>query len=418
MRLGYADLRGRALLVVVGATVCQLGTGLSYVFGALQKDIIADLEWSRTMFAAARAPIFLVIALASPVVGALTVRVGTRPVVVGATVLLGAAYLIVAGMTELWHFYAANILIGVVVTGLGDVVVGAVVARWVVRGRGLALGIVYCGSNLAGFVALPLVVAVAAARGWRAALVVLAVAAVAVILPSAVWLVRDPRPGETTAGDAEVAAPVGGARRADLDLAGAARTRSFWVMAFLLFAFFFYFIAMIEHTVAYLTDVGYTKVEAATAFGFAIGLGVWSKLGAGALADRLAGRTALALDFGLLALSSLLLQVVESPGALTLFLVAYGISVAARDVLYPLILADCFGVTYLAQIYGALMLALLPGGAAGPVFAAAVFDRTGGYDAAFAVFALLNCAALAAIALLRDERAAAVTMPAPARRGP
>jgi MFS family permease len=156
--------------------------------------------------------------------------------------------------------------------------------------------------------------------------------------------------------------------------------------------------------VPYLTDIGFSKVEAASAFGFAIGLGVWSKIGAGAVADRMPSRAAMAIDFALLTASSLLIAFVELPGVLTVFLFAYGISVAARDVVYPLILAECFGVTYLARIYGALMLALLPGGALGPIFAASVFDRVGSYRPAFAVFAAINMTALLTIALLRDER--------------
>lgn len=407
MKLGYADLRGRALLVVIGATMCQLGAGLGYVFGVLQKDIVAELGWTRTMFSAARAPIFLVIALASPIAGTLTVRFGSRPVVVAATLLLGAAYLIVAAMTELWHFYVANILIGLVVTGLGDVVIGSVVARWVVRARGMALGIVYCGSNLAGVVALPLVAAVAAGRGWRAAVAALAVSGVFVILPFAALVVRDPTAEEAARVEQldEDTARHATAASTDLDLRSAVRTRSFWILAALLFVFFFYFIAMLEHTVPHLMDIGFSRVEAAAAFGFAIGLGVWSKLGAGVIADRMRGRTALAFDFALLALSSVLISFADLPGVLTAFLFAFGIAVAARDVLYPLIVAECFGVACLAQIYGALMLALLPGGALGPVFAAAVFDGSGSYRSAFAVFATLNVAALVAVAFLRDERA-------------
>ncbi len=405
-KVGVGDLRGRALAVCIGAMVCQLGAGLTYVFSVLQKDVIADLGWSRTMFAAARAPVFLVIALASPMVGSWTVRYGPRAVLVGSTALLVVAYALVSQMTELWHFYAANLLVGVIVTGFGDVVVGSVVAKWVFESRGLALGIVYAGTNLAGFLGLPLAAWVSANYGWRAAVMAVAGAAAALILPAALFVVRDPRPGEVAAaaptdagsGDAQ-ARPSG-----DLDLGAALATRSFWLLALVLFAFFFYFIAMIEHTVAYLTDIGFSKVEAAAGFGFALGLGVWSKLGAGFLADRVPSRTAMAVDYAVMTASSILVFFVGSPGLLTVFLVTYGVSVAARDVVYPMIVAECFGVTYLARIYGTLMLALLPGGAFGPIFAAWVFDRYGDYTPAFAVFAAVNLVALAAILALRDER--------------
>jgi OFA family oxalate/formate antiporter-like MFS transporter len=119
----------------------------------------------------------------------------------------------------------------------------------------------------------------------------------------------------------------------------------------------------------------------------------------------MSSKSALLLDFGLLALSSLVLLALPGPGLLAVFLVVYGFSVAARDVVYPLIITHCFGVRDLARIYGVLMLALLPGGALGPIFAGWVHDRTGSYDSAFAVFAGLNLLALFALVFVRRETA-------------
>jgi predicted MFS family arabinose efflux permease len=295
----------------------------------------------------------------------------------------------------------------------------------VFESRGLALGIVYAGTNLAGFLGLPLAAWVSSSYGWRSAVMAVAGSAAALILPAALFVVRDPRPGEVAAAAPAVAGDAQALPGRDLDLGAAVATRSFWLLAFVLFAFFFYFIAMIEHTVAYLTDIGFSKVEAAGGFGFALGLGVWSKLGAGFLSDRVPSRTAMAVDYAVMTASSILVFFVGSPGLLTVFLVAYGVSVAARDVVYPMIVAECFGVAYLARIYGALMLALLPGGAFGPIFAAWVFDRYGDYGPAFAVFAAVNLVALAAILSLRDERGGGgvravsnLTASAGARRAP
>ena len=90
-----------------------------------------------------------------------------------------------------------------------------------------------------------------------------------------------------------------------------------------------------------------------------------------------------------------------------LCLAVHGFTVAAENVLLPLIVADCFGVRNMARIYGTLMLALLPGGFLGPVFAGFVFDATGGYAPAFASFAVLNAAGLGLLALVRRETSGA-----------
>jgi hypothetical protein len=67
-------------------------------------------------------------------------------------------------------------------------------------------------------------------------------------------------------------------------------------------------------------------------------------------------------------------------------------------------IAECFGVRYLAAIYGALMIVLAPAGSAGQIFAAHCFERFGSYDVAFEVFALVNVVVFASLFLLRPEK--------------
>ncbi len=400
------DLRGRAFWVVLGCLVCQMGLGYGYVFGPLAKDLLDEFGWTRTQYSAARIPQLAVMAAASPLLGVLTVRFGARPILIASTALLGFAFAGVSGITTLWQLYALIMLQGLVVTGLGDISIGQVVARWATKSRGLALGIVYTGSNLGGSLLTRLAAWLADRESWRAAFAVLGIGGVAVMLPCALWLVRDRPPraelDPTTLPD-EPAAPA----ERELDLRAALRTRSFWILAGSLFSFFFYFVGMLEHLVLFLTDQGMPRDEATAYFSNAIALGIASKLGFGWLADRIPHRSAMLLDYGLLTLSSFLLLALPDPGLVIPFILSYGIATAARDVVTPLMIVECFGVRHLAAIYGAIMLALFPGGGFGPLFAATVHDRTGSYELAFAVFAGMNLIAFASLFLLRRERAGA-----------
>ena len=249
----------------------------------------------------------------------------------------------------------------------------------------------------------PAVVLMALGSSWRSALWMVGIAGCLLILPFAALVVREPREGEGPEAHEMPAADASPAGGQDLDLSRALRTRSFWILAAALFCFFFYFVAMIDHLILFLTDLGFTRLQATGYFSFAVGLGIVGKLGFGLVADRVSHRTALLAEFGLLTLSSLVLLTLPASGLLLVFVVSYGIAVAARDVVYPLIVADCFGVGHLAEIYGVLMLALLPGGVLGPVFAGWVYDRLGNYDAAFALFAILNGLSLLALRLVRVE---------------
>jgi MFS family permease len=388
------DIRGRGLGVVLGCLVCQMGLGFGYVFGPLAPDILAELGWTRAIYSSARAPQLFVIALASPLVGAMTIRFGARRVLSGAALLLGIAFCLLSGLESLWQLTALVMMIGLAITGLGDITVGQVVSQWVARGRGLALGIVYTGSNLGGFLLTRIAGAVADASSWRAAFLGMGVAGLLVLLPVAYGVVREPRTpasgapgvGADRAADPERAS----ATVADMNLAMALRTRSFWILAFSLFTFFFYFIALLEHLVLFLTDEGLPRDVAVAYFSNAIALGLVSKVGLGLMADRIPHKAALLVDYGVLALSSGVLLWLPHPTLLPLFIAVFGFSYAARDVVYPLMVTHCYGLRFMAPIYG--------------IFAAAIHDHFGSYAIAFRTFAVLNAVAVAALFFVRNER--------------
>ena len=154
-----------------------MGLGFGYVFGATLKHIVADMAWSRAAFAGGSACLLLSMGLSAPVLGSLSERFGARGVVSAAVLVLGAALALASRMQSLAEFYATSALLGIGLTGVGDVVIGSAAARWVSRGRGLALGFVFVGSNVGG-AAVPLFAEAMAARGsWRHALLWLAAAA-------------------------------------------------------------------------------------------------------------------------------------------------------------------------------------------------------------------------------------------------
>jgi predicted MFS family arabinose efflux permease len=401
-RLG--DLRGRALWMVFACFVCQLGLGFGYLTAPLLKDITAELEIPRAVFSTAGAARLWVISLASPLLGVLVLRFGARPVLLAAALLLAPSFAWLAAMTSLWELFGANVLLGLVLLGFGDITVGAVVATWVVRGRGLALGLVYTGSNLAGLVLPPLVTALAVRGSWRDALLYVGIAGTLVILPFAAGVVRERRAGEGDAPETSAEAPARAAAGSDLDVRQALRTRSFWILGVALFGFFFYMLGVLEHLVATLDDAGLTRQAATGYFSFAIGMGLVSKVLMGLLADRLSPKTAILIDYGLLSLSSILLLFVPERPFLQLFVVVFGFAYAARDVVYPLTIAECFGVRHLAPIYGTLMVVLAPAGSLGGIYAGAVHDRLGSYDAAFQTYAAVNAVIFASLFLLRRER--------------
>ncbi len=385
-----------------------MGLGLGgYIFAVFLKPIVNDMGWSRAAFSASGGPFLLAMSLASPLVGTLTERMGGRLVFSLAITLVGAALVLLSYMQTLWHFYLLGLLLGAAATGLGDIPAGAVVSQWFKHNRGLALGLVYIGSNIGGSIVPIVATEIAAVSSWRVALRVLAVVGWAVILPFALWVVREP-PAANDMHAHGTADPVIGTVPGGSDgltLAQAMRTPSFWILAAVLFSFYFYYLGVNNHLVAFLSDAGFSDAAAARRFSAAVAVGIAGKLGMGLLADRVPIRAAIILNFALMTAGSfVLLGVGKAPVLLPVFLTIHGFTVAAENVMLPLVVAHCFGVQHMAQIYGAIMVVLLPGGIAGPTFAGYVFDTLGSYRIAFTSFAVLNVVAVGALLLLRQHR--------------
>lgn len=383
-------------LVVFACFVCQLGLGYTYLFSAVLPEATAELGWTRAQFSSGRWPYFAMTALGGLAAGQWTVRFGARPVLVTGALCLAAGLALLSRMQDLAMFWIAQIFYGLFMAGLGDVAIAGVLTSWVRGARGAAMGFVYAASNIAGFFVPQVFAAGVSARGWRATLLWMGLAGAAVILPFA-WIAGRSAPGGA-------AAASGPASASALSLGEALRTRTFWLLAFTIFGFFFFLLGMNDAFVSFLNDLGMSREEAARHYGIATGAGGVSKLVAGWFGDRLPAKTALVLDHALLALAALLVFALPvTPALFFPFLAAYGFAIAARDVVYPLALAHCFGERTMPAIYGAVMMSLFVAAPLGSMVTSRVRDVTGSYEPAFAGFAVLNVAMLAALWFVRRE---------------
>ena len=236
------ELRGRVLAIVLGGLICQFGLGYGYGYAHVLRDITGELGWTRATFASSRMPLMAMMALTSPLVGFALLRIGARPILVASVALLFLGNWALSEIEQLWHFWVASAMQGLVAVGVGDVVVGAIVSQWVVRGRGLALGIVYAGSNVAGTLLSLVLPWLSQSIGWRDAIFITGAVGAAAMLPFALWILREPRPGEVAAVELEVTTVDEPDRESDLDVWQAMRTRSFWILCFALASFFFCFV--------------------------------------------------------------------------------------------------------------------------------------------------------------------------------
>jgi MFS family permease len=387
--------------IVLACLGCQVGMGVGgYIFPVFLKPVSDDLGWSRTDYALANPIMSTTVALIGPLVGWAADRRGPRPVLVAGSLLMSAGLVLAGRMQTTTEFYAIALLIGLAVACLGDLPTGAAITRRFHERRGMALGMVYIGSNIGGALVPLVATLLAAGASWRTAFTGIGSGLWILLLPLA-WSVGRIRAEERN----DTAAAPGIAWGALL------RERDFWLLFWVLFVFYLYRLGLNTHLVAFLNDLGYSSLEAAGSFSVTLAVGIGGKLLTGAVADRVGPRIAVLGNFTLIAFASALLLVPAVGGAIPTFLVVHGFATAAEDVVIPLVIVQRFGLANLGRVYGLLLLALVPGGALGPILAGRMFDATGSYSEVFAGFLVANVLAVLALAAVRISGAQPATLP-------
>jgi len=412
-RLDLRDLKnGRALWVVFGAMAAQMAMGFTYSRAPLAPSMIEEMGWSRGEISLAGSPGTFVTALASPVAGFLTQRYGARPVVMFGVLLPALIGWGLSSVSSLWQYFLLNVATGCMIASVGDVAVGYVVSKWIQAGRGVALGIVYSGSNLGGSIFAMAATLLLGPVGWRHAYLLVGIICTLTLLPIVLSLVREPQPDFVPESLREPGSDGSLPNTDGMPLREALRTPSFWLLGVALFLFYVYFIGVNAHFTFHMVDVGFSKQEAGQLFAELVFLGVVAKLGIGLVADRWPAKVALLVNFALLLVASVLLVGIEADSGLARpFVLAHGSATMAQNVVFPLIVAWCFGTRYLAEIYGVLMLALLPGGTIGPIMLGYMHDWLGSYQLAFQGLVAVNAVCLAMLVAVRPYRS-------PSPRGP
>ena len=168
------------------SVVTFLVTGSAIALAPFLLDLARDLGASLAAVANLVAVMSVSWGVVSVTAGAISDRIGRRPVMVGSVLTLGAARLGLA----LSHGYAEavmwQLLAGIGGGGFMGVVFAAVSDRVPVAQRGGALGWVITGQSLSLVVGVPLVTLLGAFGGWRVAIAVHA--GTALLAAVAVWL--------------------------------------------------------------------------------------------------------------------------------------------------------------------------------------------------------------------------------------
>lgn len=281
----------------------------------------------------------------------------------------------------------------------------AIVSAFAAKDRGLVIGLRQTGIPLGGAIAALLLPAVAAARGWRDAIVVAGVLAGASAV-TAWWLMRGP------------VAATSDRERARLDLAALRRaanhdaTYTGIAGSFLTVGQF----VLVSYIALYVIEVGHASFAVGSIFLVAANVGgVVGRLAWGGVSDRLFGgvrRTPLiivsaaaALGFLLLALVPLTLPI----PFLLLIVFALGATVIGWNGLYIALLSEIAEPHERGRSVAYGMTLTQVGIFVGPALFGVVVDSTHSFRAGWLLVAAAMVVATVLIAQIRERRAMALT---------
>jgi MFS family permease len=386
-----------ALLHIVVALIGTLSTAKGVFFPAL----VQEFRLSHAAGAALLSISSLVGGLFAVSAGWLMLRLVRVEWVLTTVVVLAALGYLLASTA---HDYQRLVVAYVLMSGalVNQVAMAFVLTNWFAARRGLALAVTYAGTTTGGVLLTPLISEIVTHFGWRTGYQALGVT-LFVLAPLVLWLVRAHPPGTGQGASFALRASVGTGGVPGLTVRDALATRSFWLILFANFIFGANTGTYFVHFIALLESSGYSASQAAFTMSELFLLAAGAKFTFGYLGDRIDIRHALAASLLLSALGWwLLLHFHASQSALYAFTAVFGLSYSGPLVLFPLLAAAVFGKLQFTAIDAAItVVGLTLGGAAGPVIAGWIFDRTGSYNALFELLAASLVAATAAILLAR-----------------
>ena len=399
-----ANLR-RAIIVLICASVILLvGNGVRTSFGLLLVPMTTDLGWSRESFSLALAIQNFVWGAAQPFAGALADKLGDRRVIAVSVGLYATGLFLIAFTSSPLEFAVnGGVLIGIAMSGTGIPIMLSVVGRSVPESRrSLFLGLAGSAGALGQATVVHGVQFLLASGGWGWALLMLSVASAALIPLAAAFAGRMQRQ-LASAGDSP------SSFRDDTSMArairNAGRSDGFWYLSGGFFVCGFHVIFIQTHLPAFIEDAGLSPNLAAISLSF-IALGnILGSIIAGVLGERYRKRSVLAgLYFGRAVIIAAFVLSPVSEVSVLVFSFAIGFVWLSTVPLTTALVAQLFGIRYLATLFGLVFFGHQLGSFLGAWLGGYVYDATGSYDLVWWVAVALGVVAAGLHWPIREPR--------------
>ena len=365
--------RGAALAVIAAACLIALiGFGARSSFGLYLEPMTVAKGWSRETFALAMAIQNLLWGIGVPIAGAIADRYGPGLVIAAGAVVYGMG---VAGMAVsdggLALHLSGGLMVGVGVAFTSFSLALAAIARVVPpENRSLALGFGTAAGSLGQVLFSPVTQSMISAYGWYDSLVVLSFVTL-LMIPLAFTLPGTSRapgelPSDQTIGQA---------------LGEAMTHRGYVLLTTGFFVCGFHVAFLTVHFPAYVTDLGLAPQVGAYALAIVGLVNIVGSFLSGIVGQRFSKKGILSfIYFGRAVVITALLVAPVSELTIYLFSFAMGLLWLSTVPLTTGIVAQIFGLKFMATLFGVVFLSHQIGSFLGVWLGGVLYDRTGSYD--------------------------------------
>ena len=395
------------------------------VFGIFLKPMSQEFGWTRAETTWAVTIGTVIAAALGIILGRVLDRFGPRWMMAGGFGLLALSYFGLATVSSLIGFfviYAAGR--SMMQSATGHQLMYALVSKWFVRRRAIAISTATLGGYIGGVILAPITQAIIDGWGWREAWIFFGIlTTVMAVIPAVILLRRLPEDiGLQPDGDAsdldldqllkppadeesvrsvqESSATI----EQGITLSQALRSTSFWLLTIMVTVNALATTGITFHMVPHFSDVGLSSTTAAASVSFLTAGSIAATFLWGLLSGRTGSKTALLLAVVTLWLASFLVARTDTVFGAYLGSAVFGVGLAGTGLLSEVVWADFFGRQHLGTIRGATIPFQMVGNASGSLITAFMFDLRGDYSDAFQLILVLYAVSAVLLVIARRPR--------------
>ena len=393
---------------------------MSSTLSVFLKPLTEDLGVSRGLFSLLRSGEILIGAAMAPLVGPMVDRFGGRWLMAGGALSAGLGFVLMSQVGAFWQFLLLRwIFVAIGGVFMCHMIVSVTVSRWFVRKRGRAIAIASMGQGFAK-VCIPVVTATLFAWvGWRLTWSIFGLITLAlVVVPALIFMRRSPEELGLQP-DGMDAPPVSADAKQSNDDKKASlsadeavwtwreviRSRAFWLICIIYGMANVGIAGLNLHVFAYVTDIGFSPLVAATVLSIIASTQLGSTMVWGVISERMDIRHSSLIMFLVQSAGLALVLATDQVVPVYLGFFLYGIGLGGGWVLQELIWATNFGRVSLGMVRGLGILVTHAFGAVGAPFFGFVHDVTGSYQSSFLAFVVaLMIAAFLSLAVHAPQK--------------